>query len=704
MTRNWVALMGVMPLMGQAPVPASRPVTVADSIEMNVASSSREGLAYFSPDKSQFVVLTHKGDIPTNSNIYSLWLLKSADAFQSPRSEVIATLSTTTNQPAIRDIRWMDDKTIVFLGAIQPSAKTPIYALNVPTRKVRRIYEFDGSIMAFDATRDLAAVALLLRPAPETYYDPSSGDRGIRIAGQQLADLLANRRQGTDRLIVQRRGRPVQEIPLGEKSIQSNVYFSPDGHRLVVAQRIPANSTVFDQYRIRKDLTVVQYLLIDTDSGASHPLIAAPSLSGGIAWLRDGNSLIISGVYLPPQDGAGSTPVPVTAEVDVKTGSLRSIAEGYAEFLSWNQETASVLLRPRAPSFEALDPVLYQKTGRVWEKKDASAGALSKGPFTVQLEQDMNTPPRLVAVDPAARRSVILDLNPQFSALRFGKVEAIAWKGTDEQESEGGLYLPPNFVVGRKYPLVIQLEGWDAKQFWIDGPSTAGYAAQELAGKGIVVAQLGLPPLAALTTAKEGAVAMAAIEGLIDYLAQRGYIDRARIGLLGWSRTGYHVRYTLTFSKYTIAAAVIVDGMDASYFQYLSWANNGPNAGYTYELINGSRPFGDGLSTWNQHATGFNLEKVHTPVWLLGFRTYSLLNNWEWFVGLQQLEKPVEFTWLPNSEHAPLRPQERLAAQGGTVDWFTFWLSNQQDPDASKADQYARWQQLRRLHEADTRK
>ena len=51
-------------------------------------------------------------------------------------------------------------------------------------------------------------------------------------------------------------------------------------------------------------------------------------------------------------------------------------------------------------------------------------------------------------------------------------------------------------------------------------------------------------------------------------------------------------------------------------------------------------------------------------------------------MGLQQLEKPVEFTWLPNSEHAPLRPQERLAAQGGTVDWFTFWLSNQHDPDA----------------------
>jgi hypothetical protein len=64
MTRNWLALMAAMPLIGQAPVAASRPVTVADSIEMNVASSSRDGLAYFSPDKSQFVVLTHKTSPP----------------------------------------------------------------------------------------------------------------------------------------------------------------------------------------------------------------------------------------------------------------------------------------------------------------------------------------------------------------------------------------------------------------------------------------------------------------------------------------------------------------------------------------------------------------------------------------------------------------------------------------------------------------
>lgn len=689
----------VVPSVGQAPRGGSRPVTVADSIEMNVVTSSREGLAYFSPDNSQFAVLTHKGDVRTNSNVYSILLFKSADVFRSPRTDVIATLSTTTSQPAISDIRWMDDRTIVFRGAMQAGSKTPIYALDVPARTVSKLYEYDGSIVAFDATRDLSAVAVMLRPEPENYYDPSSGDGGIQIVSQQLADLLANRKRGGNRLIVQRRGNPLKEIPMRGKTFQSNVYLSPDGRRLVVAQPIPGGSRVFDQFRIRKDLALVQYLLVDTDSGAFRPLIDAPSVFGSVGWLRDGHSLILSGVYLKPKDGTASMSLPVTAEVDVQTGGIRSIAEGYADVLSWNWQSASVLLRPRSPSLEALDPVVYRKTAGVWEKQDGGDN-VSRGPFSVKLEQDMNTPPRLLAADATGRKSVIMDLNPQFRDLRLAKVEAITWKGTDQQESTGGLYLPPDFVAGTKYPLVIQLEGWDATQFWIDGPSTAGYAGQELAAKGVVVAQIGLPPLKALTSVNEGPVAMAAIEGLIDYLAQRDYIDRRRIGLLGWSRTGYHVRYTLTFSKYHFAAAVIVDGMDASYFQYLSWANNGPNAGYTYEQINGSRPFGDGLSTWNQHATGFNLEKVHTPVWLIGFRTYSLLNNWEWFVALQQLGKPVEFTWLPNSEHAPIRPQERLAAQGGAVDWFTFWLNNELDSDASKADQYARWRDLRKLQGA----
>jgi hypothetical protein len=45
-----------------------------------------------------------------------------------------------------------------------------------------------------------------------------------------------------------------------------------------------------------------------------------------------------------------------------------------------------------------------------------------------------------------------------------------------------------------------------------------------------------------------------------------------------------------------------------------------------------------------------------------------------------------------------------MASQGGTVDWFRFWLQGEEDPDPAKAEQYARWRELRELQEENERK
>jgi len=38
------------------------------------------------------------------------------------------------------------------------------------------------------------------------------------------------------------------------------------------------------------------------------------------------------------------------------------------------------------------------------------------------------------------------------------------------------------------------------------------------------------------------------------------------------------------------------------------------------------------------------------------------------------------------------------------VDWFSFWLKGEEDPDPAKAEQYKRWRKLRQQHEADLMK
>jgi hypothetical protein len=57
----------------------------------------------------------------------------------------------------------------------------------------------------------------------------------------------------------------------------------------------------------------------------------------------------------------------------------------------------------------------------------------------------------------------------------------------------------------------------------------------------------------------------------------------------------------------------------------------------------------------------------------------------------------VELVVLNTYEHVLTNPAVRIASQSGSVEWFRFWLQNYEDPDPTKAGQYNRWRELRRL-------
>jgi len=74
----------------------------------------------------------------------------------------------------------------------------------------------------------------------------------------------------------------------------------------------------------------------------------------------------------------------------------------------------------------------------------------------------------------------------------------------------------------------------------------------------------------------------------------------------------------------------------------------------------------------------------------------DVLEQWEWFTVLRRMGKPVDFVYLPDAVHLVVKPWERMIAQHVLVDWFRFWLKGEEDPDPAKAEQYARWRELRK--------
>jgi len=714
--------------------PLKRPVSVVDSIQSTMTTLddyrfpsgvfSLSSLARFSPDGKKFIVVLRKGNLEKNINEYSMLLFRVDEVFQSPKSQVLLKMASSSNREAIKDVMWLDDNdTIAFLGE-NPGETRQLYTFNVRTGILRKRSHAKSNIASFSMSAKGDKFAIVAEEPVTTIFDEQAQRDGFVVSKEDwLTDLLLAQRgglYGNAQLLFQSGDGPSRGMEIVDRiSEWSTVkpFLSPDGKYIVIALQaadIPASWQDYSDTGIRKLAErkpartgywrysqLRRYVLVDTATGRSHVLMNSP-LGGGapdLAWSPDSHSVAISDVYLPLDEiDANERKIrqstSFAVEVNVRSGGVVKITQEKVKVLGWDARKNRVI-------FEALTTdgtqqpgprVTFEKHGEVWSKV-AREESDDGRPMIVQ-EEDINAPPRVFAIDPSTRRKVeLLDLNPQFKDLKFGKVEEIKWKATDGHEVSGGLFYPVDYVKGKRYPLVIQTHGWEPDKFMIDGPFPTGFAAQELAGKGIMVVQCdeGVG-IGYIGTSKEALGEAAAFEGVIDYLDKKDMIDRERVGIIGFSRTVFHVKYTLTHSKYPFAAAAVTDGFDGAYTTYLL---AGPLAGDNFEGVNGGSPFGEGLKLWVERSPEFGLEKIQTPLRIVSENRGVTLIDYAWYSASVRLGKPVEMVIMPDGEHYLRKPWERMIDSQGNVDWFCFWLKSEEDPNPSKTAEYNRWKEMR---------
>ncbi|MGH9642652.1 MAG: alpha/beta hydrolase family protein, partial [Terriglobales bacterium] len=175
------------------------------------------------------------------------------------------------------------------------------------------------------------------------------------------------------------------------------------------------------------------------------------------------------------------------------------------------------------------------------------------------------------------------------------------------------------------------------------------------------------------------------VEALIDSLDAKGIIDRRRVGLSGFSSTCLGVKYFLTHSDYEITAALVADGADSGYFQYmLVGSGQGFSEG---ESQIGSAPFGLGLKAWLENSPGFLMDQIRTPMRIEANRIDGLAYQWEFYAGLRRLDKSVELYYYPQGSHSEVRVPDWLETAQGAVDWYRFWLLGLLPADPGRSEQ-----------------
>ncbi len=276
------------------------------------------------------------------------------------------------------------------------------------------------------------------------------------------------------------------------------------------------------------------------------------------------------------------------------------------------------------------------------------------------------------------------DFGQAVAGWDLGTVETIRWRSRDGVEIEGVLRKPAGFDPAKRYPLAFVVHGgpaWFSADYLLTGEDRAYYPAVQFVNRGVLV----LKPnyrgsigrgqnFLDLNVDNLGVGDLWDLEGAIDHLVERGWVDPERIGCMGWSQGGYISAFAGLHSV-RFAAVSVGAGISDWYTYHIS--NDIPD--FTVDYLSGS-PFRD-RERYVKTAPISNLENASTPMLIqhgTEDRRVPLSNAMELYRGLKEMGVPVEIFVYPGMGHPITKPRENHAVMHQNLAWFSHYLLGQQ--------------------------
>lgn len=256
------------------------------------------------------------------------------------------------------------------------------------------------------------------------------------------------------------------------------------------------------------------------------------------------------------------------------------------------------------------------------------------------------------------------EANPQQADYNWGNVELVKWNNMDGVEVEGLLYKPENFDPAKKYPMIVyfyDLHSDNLFYHYAPSPSKSVINPIHYVSNGYLVFmpdihyKEGYPGQSAFNHVVSGTLAM------ID----KGFVDKANIGIQGQSWGGYQTLYIITQTDIYKAAnsGAPVSNMTSAYGG-IRW-ESGMSRMFQYEETQ-SRIGG---TLWEkpmqyiENSPIFYAPKINTPLMIRSDDADGAVpwyQGIEIFVAMRRLEKPA---WLLNYNGAGHNLTEKRSNQ-----------------------------------------
>lgn len=314
---------------------------------------------------------------------------------------------------------------------------------------------------------------------------------------------------------------------------------------------------------------------------------------------------------------------------------------------------------------------------------------------TVACTRENNiTPPQIALID--LRQGTVhalLDLNPELHNIQLSPVRRMEGVNRYGESWFGQLVMPLHYEPGKRYPLIITT--YRSGDYFLRGASGDESPIQVYAANGFAVLSLDVGAMKDPSDF-EGfrmlwASPIASMEQAVHQLADSGLVDPERVGATGYSYgetiLGFAIGHTQLL--HTASGVATYD----PYFYYLT--DDGFRAMFKKWGL------GDWLDEssrrhWAEVSLVLEADRVHIPI-LNQAGDFEGLGDVPLYVALKDFKKPEELYFFPNELHHKNQPKHRLEIYERNLDWFRFWLENEQDPTPAKRGQYERWNNLRKM-------
>lgn len=338
---------------------------------------------------------------------------------------------------------------------------------------------------------------------------------------------------------------------------------------------------------------------------------------------------------------------------------------------------------------------------RILQTDDAILGCTLALDDLICTRENATVPRTVVKLDPRTGRSQrLFDPNPEFAAIRLGKVRRLTWRNAVGLPAWGDLVLPPDYDGARKLPMIVVqyrssgfLRGGTGNEYPIHAFAAHGFAVLSTEDPDPLPPRpTGTPAESYRATARwdERRSLLSSLVTGVDLAIATGFVDPKRIGITGLSDGATGAKFALLNTKLFAAAAISQASIEprtqmtyfGEAFADLMRAQGYPPASHSDAAF------------WRPMSFAANAKALTAPV-LMQVSQDEFIGALEAFTALRENDRAVELYVFPGEHHVKSQPAHRKAVFERSLDWFDFWLQGRIDPAPAKVEQYRRWAMLR---------